>query len=386
MAEQGKTGLPSSFVRVGEALPVDVYHKSGILLLKKGHFVLSPEQRSVLVNAGQGDAAEVAALLEQDRERRELAERTRQRQREAESRPPNPLSEFAFLLRRGEGLLQHGLALPGLGQALQALTNSIIALAHQQPDGALAALLLVPGQHPAADHAVRVALLLALLGRRLELDETRLHSLCAAGLTMNIAITPLLARLEGRVDQMTPWQQEEMLTHPLTGSAMLREAGIDDELWHLLVQTHHEQCDGSGFPQGLHGDEVPALASLIALADRYDERVSVGQQLPAQVLGALFRGGEAGVDPAQVSLLVRELGIYPPGSSVRLASGELAVVTQRTGRANAPKVAALRKQDGPPYVQPLLRETRQSAWQVVEAVAAAELRVKPGFLLPLWQR
>lgn len=386
MSDSSKTRLPSGFIRLGEALPVDVYHKSGILLLKKGHYVLSPEQRALLASAGESERSEVDALLEQERERRELAERQNLRNRIAEARQPNPLTEYEFLLRRSEGLLLHGLALPDLLAGLQAVAAGVQELAQRQPDGLIAAMLLVPGREQVTAHALRVAVLLALAGKRMQLAASELEALCGAGLTMNIAITPLLVRLGGQLDTLTEPEREAILAHPILSSAILREAGLSDELWHLLVQTHHEVADGSGYPQGLQGDDVPALARLIALADVLDEQISVLRVLPAQALAALFRKPDARFDPAQVSLLVKELGIYPPGSFVRLASGEIAVVTFRTERANAPKVAALRKENGPPYAEPLLRETRQSAWRIIDAVPAGLALVKPGFLLRLWQR
>lgn len=380
MADPAKTRLPSSLVRVGQPLPVDVYHESGILLLKKGHYVLTPEQRTRLLAAGHGDSEAVAARLE-----REQQERAARRQQDNPAQACNPLVEFEFLLRRVEGLLSHGLAVRGLAAALREVVASLLELSQRLPDGMLAASLLLDSRLPAAAHGLRVATMLALLGRRLGLAAATLYSACGAALTMNIAIVGLLGKLRQQQEPLSEAQNAALLAHPVIGSAILREAGIDDELWHSLVQSHHEKPDGSGYPQALRGDEVPPLARLLALLDQLGEQVESGR-LPSQVLATLFRDPAGGHDPVQLAALVKELGVYPPGSFVELSSGEIAVVTYRGDSANTPRVAALRRRDGPPYAEPLLRDTRQLAFRITRAVGRGSAGVKPAYLVRLWQR
>jgi len=381
MADPAKTRLPSSFVRIGQPLPVDVYHESGILLLKKGHYVLTPEQREQLLDAGHGDSEAVAARLE-----REQQERAARRQQDSLAQPCNPLVEFEFLLHRTEGLLSHGLAVRGLGVALREVLASLLELSQRLPDGMLAASLLLDSRLPAAAHGLRVATTLAVLGRRLGLDAATLYSACGAALTMNIAIVGLLGKLRQQDEPLSEAQNAALLAHPVIGSAILREAGIDDG--HIVIKggRHHEKPDGSGYPQALSGDEVPPLARLLALLDQLGEQVESGRLLPSQALATLFRDPAGGHDPVQLAALVKELGVYPPGSFVELASGEIAVVTYRGDSANTPRVAALRRRDGPPYAEPLLRDTRQLGFRITKAVGRGSTGVKPAYLIRLWQR
>ncbi|MBA4709419.1 HD-GYP domain-containing protein [Aquitalea aquatica] len=371
-----KIKLPGSFLRVGEQLTVDVYAKNGFLLLKKGHYVLTPEQRERLMDVAHGDAEEVAVRLE-----RERLDRAAQREREAASMvPKNPLVEVGFMAGRLEALLLHGLAVPGLAGRLEEMAEELLLLTQRFRDGMLASLFLVPVR----SHSLKVATLLALLGRRLGLEPSRLHSLVCAGLSMNVAISQLLNQLGVQRQAMTQSQQDEMYAHPVMSSAILREAGVVDEHWHLLVQTHHEQDDGQGYPAGLRGDEIHPDARLLALVDHLCEHLQQDAVLPSLVMASLFRGELGQFEPSLVSLLIKEMGIYPPGTFVRLASNEIAVVTHSGDKANQPRVAALRKLDGPPYADVLLRDTRQSGYRVLEAVAAASAAVKPAYLTRLW--
>ncbi|WP_239690926.1 HD-GYP domain-containing protein [Chromobacterium sphagni] len=363
---------------------MDVYAKNGVLLLKRGYYVLTEEQRDRLARLGHGESDEVEARLE-----RERLERVAMREKEAEQlrNSANPLQEMAFLLRRAEGVLQHGLAVRDLAGSLLDMAEGLLNISRRHPDGVLASVFLLPYQDIGSAQSVHVAAILVVLGRRLGLSDAELRPMLCAALSMNLAITGLLNQLARQMEPMSAEQQELMFAHPALGSAMLREAGVVDECWHLLVQQHHEQLDGDGYPQGLAGQEIEPDAILLQMVDLVCGCVHQPQpQLPALVLGSLFRG-ELGVFPPQhVSLLVKELGIYPPGSFVLLASNEVAIVTHRGDKANTPRVAALRKLDGPPYADPLLRDSRQPAYQVLEPVAAASAATKPAYLYKLWYK
>lgn len=380
-----KSKLHPLRLRVGQELPVDVYANNGLLLLKKGHYVLSAEQRDKLLNVGVGDKDAIEARLE--REKRERAEALR-RQEEAQ-RPANPLLEMEFLGQRAQGLLTHGLAVAGLADSLHSVVRRLHELAASQADALLAATLLVPPRDHGSGHALHTAALLAVLARRLGLAEQVQHSLIGAALTMNIAVTGLLNQMSAQDTPATQQQREALFAHPLLSSAILREAGIADELWHTLVQQHHEEWNGSGYPHGLNRHDIDALAHLLHLADVLTSRLSPSPghatEPAARTMAKLFQGGYGEFDPQYTALLIKEIGIYPPGSCVRLANGEIAMVTHRREKANEPRVAALRKADGPPYAEPLLRETRNPGYHIVEAVPLSQAGVRPGFLAKLWK-
>ncbi|MBK0416305.1 phosphohydrolase [Chromobacterium haemolyticum] len=383
MPDSSKVKLPTSFLRIGQQLPVDVYAKNGLLLLKKGHYVLTPEQRERLVTLAHGDSEEVAARLE-----REQLERAAQREKEAAAQvQPNPIMELGFQTRRAEGLLLHGLAVPGLAGRLADMADALIRLACKQPDGVLASVLLTPYRDIGSAHSVHVAAIMAVLGRRLGMEEARLQAVVGAALSMNLAITGLLNQLSRQQTPPDAAQRDDLYAHPIVGSAILREAGVVDEHWHLLVQTHQEQRGGDGYPQGLRGEDIHPDAALLHMVDVLCSCIHQPQPaLPALVIGSLYRGELGDFDPQHAALLIKELGVYPPGSFVKLASNEIGVVTHRSDKANAPRVAALRKLDGAPYADALLRDTRQNAYRVLEAAPLSAAVVKPAYLSKLWQK
>jgi hypothetical protein len=75
--------------------------------------------------------------------------------------------------------------------------------------------------------------------------------------------------------------------------------------------------------------------------------------------------------------LLRAVGLYPPGSFVELASGEIGIVVARGRRANLPQVAALLSHSGSLIAEPLLRDTMDRRYAAKSAVAPSRVRVIP---------
>lgn len=87
----------------------------------------------------------------------------------------------------------------------------------------------------------------------------------------------------------------------------------------------------------------------------------------------------AGWAEERVAALIKEYGLYPPGDFVRLASGELAVVTSRGPSAHAPMVAAIADRAGLPTVRTTPRDTAQPGCQIAGRATDLQLvlRVVP---------
>jgi hypothetical protein len=134
--------------------------------------------------------------------------------------------------------------------------------------------------------------------------------------------------------------------HPSDSVNMLRWAGITDDEWLDLVMLHHENDDGTGYPEGRLGNEISQNAKLIGLADRYCAFVSARNYrrslLPPAALDKLATEHEMPVDPAVIAHFANEIGAYPPGTLVRLENAELGVVSARKDQAGAQRVHVLR--------------------------------------------
>lgn len=217
-------------------------------------------------------------------------------------------------------------------QQLRALAGSLRRLADHAPAATLAAGLLLPYPHYAHAHSVHVALLVARLAQRLELTDAESESLVCAALTMNIAMVSLQQQLSHQAEALSTLQTKQLRLHPLASSAMLREAGIADEIWHLAILEHHEQWNGKGYPFGLPRNKISPGAHLLHVADvamaRLHPRHYRRPQLPKSAMVQLFKQRDTLADARLTDCLIKEIGLYPPGSFVKLEQGDTAIVVQ----------------------------------------------------------
>jgi ribosomal protein S16 len=105
---------------------------------------------------------------------------------------------------------------------------------------------------------------------------------------------------------------------------------------------------------------------------------------PAAAMQACYFDENRQVDEAGAAL-IKAVGIYQPGSFVKLATEEVAIVIKRGVNTSTPRVAVLINRSGLPTVEPTIRDTSQREYRVVASVAHREVRVKINLerMLPL---
>ena len=196
----------------------------------------------------------------------------------------------------------------------------------------------------------------------------RTVSLVKAAITMNMAVLDLQGQLSNQ--DVPPWenQKAQLRRHPQEAVDWLVQAGVDDVDWLSAVAQHHERSDGSGYPQG--STDVSEVALALRIADVFMARITVRKLRPAMTIQEaakqMFREDQGG---ALSSAVIKELGIFPPGDVVRLASGEIGVVMRRTDKVKCPIVAAITDTAGHPTVHTEQRDTARTEFAIVEAVA-----------------
>jgi hypothetical protein len=178
-------------IRMGKELPLDVYAKNGLLLLRKGHFVLSDRQREKLLEMGysvDGNRLDAISLPEQP---------------DTMMVRESVLHEMAFLQQRTRTLLSYAMQLEDFPRKVSLVVRDIVRLTEQHPD-VIASLLLVPFNEYGPAHALHTTALLALLSRRIpDLSASSAAPMLSAALTMNMSICEL---------QNALYHQQEALT------------------------------------------------------------------------------------------------------------------------------------------------------------------------------
>lgn len=120
-------------------------------------------------------------------------------------------------------------------------------------------------------HTQRVGALSAIIAERLGLDPLQVQRIRLAAPLHDIGKIGVPDEILLKPGRFEPEEFERMKTHTLIGADMLADSSFDIlMLAGVIARSHHEKWDGTGYPQGLRGDEIPLEARIVALADFYD--------------------------------------------------------------------------------------------------------------------
>ncbi len=118
-------------------------------------------------------------------------------------------------------------------------------------------------------HSERVSNLAVAIGRKLGFDANRLEKLRRGALLHDIGKIGIRDELLYKPGSFTPEERARMNQHPEKGHFIVLNSHL---LWDLIpmIRNHHENYDGSGYPDGLQGENIPLEARIVSLADYFD--------------------------------------------------------------------------------------------------------------------
>ncbi|WP_374361157.1 HD-GYP domain-containing protein [Pseudoduganella danionis] len=359
-------------LHLGMPMPWNVYGENGDLMVRKGHMLASVSQISSLVAQGvyedySGQSSVPASAV------RKLNAAGQQ---------------LAVLLP----LIEHGTAPQDVLARLETVAGLVAKAVAVDADVAVAAILHNQQDLPySIRHSLNSAIIVHLLGQARQLAQPEVRSLTLAALTMNVGMLAQHQRLQDCSEELCSSDRAMVLHHCERSVELLRAAGIDDARWLECVLHHHENEDGSGYPLRKAGAQIPPLARLLALADRYCARVSERAyrktMAPNLALRDLLLDANVTVDGNLAPMLIRALGIYPVGTYVRLLNGEVAVVARRGLQSTTPQVETVLCPRSGPLARSQPRDTRSGVHGIRDALTtaqAAALQAPPLRMEQLW--
>jgi diguanylate cyclase (GGDEF)-like protein/putative nucleotidyltransferase with HDIG domain len=160
-------------------------------------------------------------------------------------------------------------------------------------------------------HSQRVAELAARIARRLGLPEEEVELTRLAASLHDLGKLAIPEEILRKPGPLTEPERIVLERHPQIGFRMLESLGVDPVAdW---VLHHHERWDGSGYPDGLPGEQIPLGARIIFVADAYDamisERVYRRRVSPQEAVAELARCAGTQFDPHVVTALAQELAL-----------------------------------------------------------------------------
>jgi len=278
------------------------------------HGALSPEPES----------ADAIKMWEIKKERIERLKARRIRDEQCEQRFQQSLDAVKNVMRDIES---------GSKEAFEEsdrLMQSIVASLMPDKESAVQLMNTKFGKENVFFHSLNVSVLSMMLGREYGLDPEQLRVLGLGALFHDIGKSRIPKSILHKAAPLTRAEQKFYQLHPRYGVDILSKLGIVPPGAMSIVFEHHERSDGRGFPSGLDSRSISFFARIVAIVNVYDNHCNRFKHedslTPHEALAYMFSVQKDMFDRDILALFIQCLGVYPPGTIVRLSNGVTGMV------------------------------------------------------------
>ncbi len=210
------------------------------------------------------------------------------------------------------------------------LVNQMVIAFLDQPEVALH----VMGEHSAGEetyfHGLNVSILSMMLAKELGFTRPQSQQLGVGALLHDIGLADIPERVARARHELTTPERHLRELHCDYGVRLGKQIGLPEGVLRIIAQ-HHELADGSGYPKHLKGDQIDPLARIVSLVNYYDNLCNPSDLAkaltPHEALSMMFAQRRGKFDARALQVMIRSLGVYPPGSVVKLSNDALALVS-----------------------------------------------------------
>jgi len=381
-----KQKLSKSQFQIGKPIEFDCFDEQGVLLFRKGLVIDSERTLERILERGLfariGPPLHNTSQPAASESRRLLLGKWSEADGDARPSPFQSYSGLNLQLKQLYSDMGAEAGADGLDftSRVGLIAGQVQSLCEADSNAAIGLLHLEQRNRYTVFHPLHRSVVCNLVGKRYGYSEEECKRIICAALTCDLSTLDLQEQLNNQVAPLSPEQQASLRNHPGDSVRILRELGVTDEEWITAVNQHHETLCESGYPGGIHRDEVTVWSRLLKLSDCYTAMVTprrYKQAITSQhAMRTLFLARGSQVDERLTILFVKALGVYPPGAFVKLANGETAVVVRRGKDSKAPMVKSVVGPRGAPLNRPCLRDTQVKQFEiqcVVERDGAVEV-------------
>lgn len=182
-------------------------------------------------------------------------------------------------------------------------------------------------------HSVSTMVYALMIARKLNYNEQKMAALGMGALLHDVGKMLIDREVMFKEGNLTKQEYEYVKMHSLYGYQALRRIPTLPEQIRLVAYMHHERLDGSGYPQGLSGEELNEFVRIAAIADVYDalttDRCYRKKWSANKAMDFLVERSGKEFDPELVGLFTQQLAVYPNGSLVRLSNRYTGIVSKQ---------------------------------------------------------
>lgn len=181
-------------------------------------------------------------------------------------------------------------------------------------------------------HSVNVATYAGIMGMTLGMSYEKIKNLIATGLMHDIGKSNIDKAIIDKPGKLTKDEYEIIKNHARYGYEMLKNVELVPSVVRVSILQHHENYDGTGYPNQLMDNDIYEFAKIIHICDVYEAMISKRSYKdtinPADVIEYIMANSGTLFNPGLVRIFLKTLIPYPEGVLVILSNGEKAIVSK----------------------------------------------------------
>lgn len=182
-------------------------------------------------------------------------------------------------------------------------------------------------------HSVSTTVYSLLMANQLGYSRSMMEKLAAGTMLHDMGKILLDKKILNKQGQLTPEEFDHIKQHTTLGYEALKKCINLTELSRIIALQHHERMDGTGYPNGYPAGELHEFTRIVAIADVYDALVSDrcyrSKWSSNNAVNYLVQHAETQFDLKLVSVLIKQIAIYPNGSLVRLSNNSIGIIKEQ---------------------------------------------------------
>lgn len=179
-------------------------------------------------------------------------------------------------------------------------------------------------------HSLNVAIIAMMIAKAKKYDAERIKELSFAALFHDIGKIKVPKAILRKQTPLSGPEANYLKQHTKYGLDLASNIENFPESTKTVIAQHHELLDGSGYPEGLKKDDIDELAKIIAVANAFDNLCHPAnpseQKIPYVALSYLFKSCKHLYDEENLGILVKFMGVFPPGTVVQLSNDMVGLV------------------------------------------------------------
>ncbi len=179
-------------------------------------------------------------------------------------------------------------------------------------------------------HAINVTILALMLGKQLGLNKQQMEDLGTGALFHDLGYSEIPDKILLKTEPLNRAELNFLHMHPEYGARQAKQIGSIPPEAIKIIEQHHEMIDGSGYPKGLREHQISDLSQIVAIVNAYDnlcnQKDASKSCSPYEAISILFAREKHRFNKEKITLFISNMGVYPPGTVVKLSDESIAVV------------------------------------------------------------